>query len=189
IKHIKALYVIIIKKGKRTEYISMAYTVKLSVFEGPLDLLLHLISKAKVDIKDISISKITEQYMGYLNEMKKFDIEIASEFLVMASTLVYIKSCSLVPKRKIVSEEDDGYEDIDYQEKLIQKLIEYRQYKDISQKLQVRGEMYENVYYKAAEKIALDDIGESLLYGLTGDDLLAALNNIILDKEQKKQKA
>lgn len=165
---------------------STAYTVKLNVFEGPLDLLLHLISKAKVDIKDISISDITEQYLDYLDEMKKFDIEIASEFLVMASTLVYIKSCSLVPQKRKSNDEED-YDSIDSQEELIQKLIEYRQYKEIGEKLQVREQSYSNIYYKQAEEISLDEFEGGLLYGLTKDDLLKALEKVILSMEEKEQ--
>ncbi len=80
------------------------YEIKIDNFEGPLDLLCHLIDKNKMDIYDIQISKITEQYVEYLNEMERLNLEIASEFLVMASTLIYLKSKSLLPKQ---DEEDE----------------------------------------------------------------------------------
>lgn len=80
------------------------YEIKIDNFEGPLDLLCHLIDKNKMDIYDIQISKITEQYVQYLNEMERLNLEIASEFLVMASTLIYLKSKSLLPKQ---DEEDE----------------------------------------------------------------------------------
>ncbi|HHW70078.1 MAG TPA: segregation/condensation protein A [Clostridiales bacterium] len=162
----------------------MAYTIKLDIFEGPLDLLLHLISKAKMDIKDISISDITQQYLDYLGEMKKFDIEIASEFLVMASTLVYIKSCNLVPRKKHSTDEDNVEDDeIDSREKLVQKLIEYKQYKEVGEKLRKREIIYSNVYYKQPEDISLDGIEDNLLYGLTKYDLFKALEKVLSLKE------
>lgn len=76
------------------------YAIKIENFEGPLDLLCHLIDKNKMDIYDIQISEITEQYVEYLNEMERLNLEIASEFLVMASTLIYLKSKSLLPKQE-----------------------------------------------------------------------------------------
>ena len=76
----------------------MSYLIKLDQYEGPLDLLLHLIAQSKVQIEDISITEITEQYLDTLSIMEQFDIEIASEFIVMAATLLHIKSCILVPK-------------------------------------------------------------------------------------------
>ncbi len=164
----------------------MAYTVKLDVFEGPLDLLLHLISKAKMDIKDISISDITQQYLDYLGEMKKFDIEIASEFLVMASTLLYIKSCNLVPRKKSSRDDEEEVDEIDSQEKLIQKLIKYKQYKEVGEKLKKREVTYSNVYYKEPEDIDLEGIEDNLLYGLTKDDLLVALEKVLSSREERR---
>ena len=99
----------------------MDYHVKLDLFEGPLDLLLHLISKAKIKIEDVSITEITEQYLDYLDKMKKFDVEIAIEFLVMAATLLYIKSRALLLKPQI--QEDDEF---DPEQDLIRRLAEYK---------------------------------------------------------------
>ena len=108
----------------------MAIPVKLGVFEGPLDLLLHLIEKNKVDIYDIPIVEITEQYLDYVSKMPKDDLDLASEFLVMAATLIDIKSKMLLPK-----EIDENGEEIDPRAELVEKLIEYKMYKYASVEL------------------------------------------------------
>ena len=102
----------------------MELEIKLQVFEGPLDLLLHLIDKNKVDIYDIPIEEITEQYLEYVEQMPKDDLDLASEFLVMAATLIDIKSRMLLPK-----EIDENGEEIDPRAELVEKLIEYKMYK------------------------------------------------------------
>ena len=102
----------------------MELQVKLEVFDGPLDLLLHLIEKNKVDIYDIPIVEITEQYLDYVSKMPKDDLDLASEFLVMAATLIDIKSRMLLPK-----EIDENGEEIDPRAELVEKLIEYKMYK------------------------------------------------------------
>lgn len=102
----------------------MEFEVKLQAFEGPLDLLLHLIEKNKVDIYDIPIVEITEQYLDYVSKMPKDDLDLASEFLVMAATLIDIKSRMLLPK-----EIDENGEEIDPRAELVEKLIEYKMYK------------------------------------------------------------
>ena len=99
----------------------MELTVKLQVFEGPLDLLLHLLEKNKVNIYDIPIVEITNQYMEYIAEMKRNDLNVMSEFLVMAATLIDIKSRMLLPKKE--SEEEDP------RAELVQQLLEYKMYK------------------------------------------------------------
>ncbi len=106
-------------------------SLKISDFEGPLDLLMHLIEKDKIDIYDIPIASITEQYIAYLSAMAEFDMEIASEFLVMAATLLQIKSRMLLPKP--VQENDD--EEADPRTMLVEMLIEYRRIKACAEKL------------------------------------------------------
>lgn len=103
------------------------YELKLDNFEGPLDLLCHLIDKEKLDIYDVKISDIADQYIDYINQMEEMNLEIASEFLVMASTLVYLKSKELLPK-----EAEDEAELTE--EELIKRIIEYKKYKEISKK-------------------------------------------------------
>ena len=110
----------------------MDLKVKLQVFEGPLDLLLHLLEKNKVNIYDIPIVEITSQYMEYINEMKRHDLNIVSEFLVMAATLLDIKSRMLLPKEETQEEEEDP------RAELVQKLLEYKMYKCMSYELKDR---------------------------------------------------
>lgn len=110
----------------------MDLKVKLLVFEGPLDLLLHLLEKNKVNIYDIPIVEITSQYMEYINEMKRHDLNIVSEFLVMAATLLDIKSRMLLPKEETQEEEEDP------RAELVQKLLEYKMYKCMSYELKDR---------------------------------------------------
>lgn len=121
----------------------MEYKVVIDAFEGPLDLLLHLLKESKVNIYDIKISEITQQYLDYIHAMEELQLEIASEYLVMAATLIEIKSKSLLPKQVI--EIDDEYEE-DTKEALIQRLVEYQQYKEVSKELreleEERGQFY-----------------------------------------------
>lgn len=107
------------------------YKIKIEVFEGPLDLLMHLIEKNQLDIYDIPIASITEQYLEYLKALEVFNIDIASEFLVMAATLLQIKSRLLLPKPpKIVDENEES--NIDPRQELVEKLIEYRKFKQVA---------------------------------------------------------
>ncbi len=108
----------------------MAISVKLEAFEGPLDLLLHLIEKNKVDIYDIPIVEITNQYLDYIKAMKEADMNVMSEFLVMAATLVDIKCRMLLPK-----EVNDEGEEVDPRAELVEKLLEYKMYKYMSYEL------------------------------------------------------
>ena len=101
------------------------YAVKLDGFEGPLDLLLHLIQKEEMDIYDIQIAKITDRYLEYVNLMGQLDLDLASDFLVMAATLLQIKSQSILPKNEVKSEHTIGN-----QEQLVQQLLEYKRYKE-----------------------------------------------------------
>ncbi len=121
----------------------MELNVKLNVFEGPLDLLLHLIHKNKVDIYDIPIAEITDQYMAYVDEMKRRDLDEMSEFLVMAATLLSIKAKMLLPKDEEAEEEEE-----DPRAELVQKLLEYKMYKSISYELKDRQVDANQVFYK-----------------------------------------
>ena len=109
---------------------NQAYQVKLDAFEGPLDLLLHLINQYEIDIYDIPMAQMTKQYMSYIHTMQQLEINIASEYLVMAATLIAIKSNMLLPKQEIVDDTDEYTEDP--REELMQRLIEYRKYKNIA---------------------------------------------------------
>ena len=121
----------------------MELTVKLQVFEGPLDLLLYLLEKNKVNIYDIPIVEITEQYMEYIREMKRQDLEVLSEFLVMAATLVDIKSRMLLPSNLDSEEEEE-----DPRAELVQQLLEYKMYKCMAYELKDRQMDAGRVMYK-----------------------------------------
>lgn len=121
----------------------MAISVKLPVFEGPLDLLLHLIDKSKIDIYDIPIVEITDQYMEYIRRMQEEDLDVMSEFMVMAATLLDIKCKMLLPKE--VNEEG---EQEDPRAELVQQLLEYKMYKNLSYELRDRMEDADKVLYK-----------------------------------------
>lgn len=121
-----------------------SYRVKLEVFEGPLDLLLYLIKKDEIDIYDIPISHITEQYLTYLELMKELDIAVAGDFLVMASSLIYIKSKMLLPPEPKTGGEDDLSEDP--RAELVERLLEYQKFKSAAQMLYSRGEIESACY-------------------------------------------
>ena len=119
----------------------MHYKVKIDGFEGPLDLLLHLINHLEVDIYDIPVADITEQYMIYIHAMKELQLDVASEYLVMAATLLEIKSKMLLPNHNKDFDEELMIEmEEDPREELVEKLIEYRKYKEIAEDLKILGE-------------------------------------------------
>ena len=124
------------------------YAIKIENFEGPLDLLCHLIEINKMNIYDIQINEITDQYIQYLNQMEEMNLEIASEFVVMASTLLYLKSKKLLPKQE--EEEEEVTE-----EELIRRIIEYKKFKEISKVLKQNYIQNGNRYYKNQENIEL----------------------------------
>ena len=134
-----------------------ACTIKIQNFEGPFDLLFHLIGENKINIYDIPINIITDQYMEYLFAMKELDLEIASEFLVMAATLLHIKSKMLLPDKKEVKEEEG-----DPREELVLKLLEYKKYKEFSQVLRQREIDWSVLYYKLPEAIQFTRVDETI---------------------------
>lgn len=157
----------------------MDYSIKLSSFEGPLDLLLNLINKAEVDIYDIPINIITDQYMDYIYSMKKLNLKVAGEFLLMASTLMEIKSKLLLPKNNLEDEEDE-----DPREELVKRLLEYKKYKDASLLLRKNEEYGLKAYYKPKEDLDLfyeDEDLEDLELDL--DDLVKTINNILKNRK------
>ncbi len=135
----------------------MSINVKLETFEGPLDLLLHLIKKEKVDIYDIPIVKITQQYLDYLEKMKELNIYIASEFLLMAATLIYIKSKMLLPKKvEIDSEIGDIKSEEDPRAPLIEKLVEYQRIKEMVEVLEKKDRLYDSFFPRGYTEFKFD---------------------------------
>lgn len=152
------------------------YAIKIENFEGPLDLLLHLIDKNKMDICDIKISDITEQYIDYINKMEEMNLIITSEFAIMASNLLYLKTKRLIPKH------ENGEEEIT-EEELIKRIIEYKKYKEITQKLKDNFEEFSKRYYKIAEKIELPKQGLEETYE---NGIIEKIYKELLHKSEEK---
>ena len=136
----------------------MDYSIKINEFEGPLDLLLHLIKQSNIDIYDIEISEITKQYLDYINKMEELNINVASSYIVMAAELMEIKSKSLLPKKEEETDEED--EEVISKENLINKLIEYKKYKEMAPSFKELEQTRQNIYIKSPEKLNnyLDEI-------------------------------
>lgn len=160
----------------------MHYEVKINEFEGPLDLLLHLIKKSNIDIYDISLEEITNQYLDYINSMKKLNLDIASEYLIMASELLEYKSKSLLPKKET---EIDEYEE-DPKEELIKKLVDYKKYKEITSTFKELENIRSDIYTKSPSNIS--EYGEKEVNNdnVTIDDLINAFKKFMDRKEFEK---
>ena len=129
----------------------MDYSIKINEFEGPLDLLLHLIKQSNIDIVDIEINEITKQYLDYINKMEELNINVASSYLVMAAELMEIKSKSLLPKQE---EETEGEEEVVSKENLINKLLEYQKYKNMISTFKDMETERQKIYVKSPEKVS-----------------------------------
>ena len=149
--------------------------IKIPVFEGPFDLLLHLIREHKIDIYDIPISLITSQYLEYIEIMKELNLEIAGDFLVMAATLIQIKSRMLLPP----DEEAPSEEQEDPRRELVQRLVEYQRYKEAALDFRTKEDEWLKVFHR--EPLSDEDEGELYLFDLSLFDLLDAFRKI-LDK-------
>lgn len=161
----------------------MNYVVNIPEFEGPLDLLLHLIKQDDIDIFDISIDRITKQYLDYLNLMEEMNLDIASEYLIMASELIEMKSNSLLPVNN--DNEDDDYEE-DSKEKLIQRLLEYEKYKNMTSTFQELESIRKEVYTRTSDEILAYKTEEDIDYGVNIDDLINAFQKFLDRKELDK---
>jgi segregation and condensation protein A len=151
----------------------MSYKLKLGKFEGPLDLLLHLIKLNEVDIYDIPIATITDQYIEYLEVMKELDLEVASEFLVMAATLMEIKSRMLLPTQPDEEEPED-----DPRFELIEQILEYKKYKELAGHLGERAEQ-ENHYFQRDFKEETDEETPEPLFEVSTFELLQAFKRLL----------
>ncbi len=152
----------------------MSIQVALPLFEGPLDLLLHLIKENKIDIYDIPISLITKQYLEYLDLMKELDLEIASDFLIMAANLIYIKSRMLLPKPEQIEEEEDP------RQELVEQLLEHMKFKEISKIFREKYEFWSKAFVRKTSKEE-----EVFIQEINVFDLLTALKRIIQKTEPK----
>lgn len=149
------------------------YDVKLDGFEGPLDLLLHLIQQEEMDINEIQIANITDQYLEYVNLMDQLDLDVASEFLVMAATLLHIKSQSILPQVVTTAEHPIGN-----QQQLVRQLLEYKRYKEAAQVLDIYAERRTTIYNRSPKLHAELDGSRAFEIRATLFDLLTAFKNI-----------
>lgn len=156
-------------------------TVRLDAFEGPLDLLLHLIRREEIDIWNIPIAHITEQYLEYLQIMKDLNINLAAEWLVMASTLIYIKSKMLVPEEK--QEENEEVQGEDPRNELVYQLLEHQKFKNAAEMLYSREEV-ENAVWNNPPEDAVGDVNEIVAVSLF--DLLKAFHEVVRRFEEQR---
>ena len=159
----------------------MHYVTKINEFEGPLDLLLHLIKKSNIDIYDISLSDITDQYLEYIHQMEELNLDIASEYLVMATELLEYKSRSLLPKKI-----EDDKEEEDPKEELIKRLVDYKKYKEITSEFKKLEDIRSEIYTKTPSNI--NECDEKVINNseLSVNDLISAFKKFIDRKEYEK---
>jgi segregation and condensation protein A len=159
------------------------YRVRLDRFEGPLDLLLHLIREEKVDITDIPIARITEQYLESISEIESLDLDRAGEFLLMAATLMRIKAKMLVPRDPDAEEEED---DIDPRADLVRRLLEYREFKRVAEALAERQEEWRDIFYRSAAPLLENEEAEDPALEVSLVDILRAFQTVLerLDRER-----
>lgn len=155
-----------------------AYKVKLEIFEGPLDLLLYLIKKDDVNIYDIPISKITEEYLKYLEVMKLLDLDVAGEFIVMAATLLQIKSKMLLPP---VPGEEELLEEEDPRAELVKRLLEYKKFKEAASQLSEKESKQSELFRRSATEDTLGLEGDSPFFEVSVFDLITAFTKILKD--------
>ncbi len=129
------------------------YRVQFEVFEGPMDLLLHLVKKQEVDIYEVNLTRLATEFVAYLDRMRELDLEVAGEFLVMAATLLYIKSRELLPVDQQVKPADDDAEEDDPRWELIRRLVEYKKFKDAAASLQGREEAMGSIYERRPPRL------------------------------------
>jgi segregation and condensation protein A len=169
----------------------MHYNVKIDTFEGPLDLLLHLINRLEIDIYDIPVSEITDQYLTYIHTMKELHLDVASEYLVMAATLLAIKSKMLLPKyeeEKVEDELEFNYEE-DPRDELVERLIEYRKYKEAAEDLKSLEEERNLMFSKPPSdlsELSKDIRVEKVDLNVSIYDMLGAFQKLMRRKKLQK---
>lgn len=161
-----------------------AYKIRVENFEGPLDLLLHLIRKNEINIYDIPIAMIAQQYLDYLSEMRSLNLAVAGEFLVMAATLLHIKSRMLLPPDETADDEEEGP---DPREELVRRLLEYKQYKEAARQLDGQERMWREIFSREAAPLDPEiEAEDTLLENVSLFDLVDALQGV-LDRNPGKQ--
>lgn len=159
------------------EQTELPYQVRIENFEGPLDLLLHLIKKSEINIYDIPINLIAQQYLEYVEAMKELNLNVAGEFLVMAATLLQIKSKMLLPADEAAEDEEDGP---DPREELVRRLLEYKTYKEAARQLDGQEKMWREIFSREPEPVVAEvESDETLMENVSLFDLVDALKAIV----------
>jgi segregation and condensation protein A len=159
------------------EQTELPYQVRIENFEGPLDLLLHLIRKNEINIYDIPIAMIAQQYLSYIEAMKELNLAVAGEFLVMAATLLQIKSKMLLPVEESAEDDEDGP---DPREELVRRLLEYKAFKEAARQLDTQERMWREIYSRPAASLEVDtDSDETMLDKIGLFDLVDALQGVL----------
>lgn len=162
----------------------MDYKFKINEFEGPLDLLLHLIKESEMDIMDIEIVKLTDQYLKYINSMEQLNLNVASEYLVLASDLMYLKSKTLLPRQESKEEEEEF---VEAKEDLIDRLLEYKRYKEVTNDLKKLEIERNNIFTKLPSSMKLYKSKEiTLNEDITLDDLINAFKKYLERKKYER---
>ena len=164
----------------------MNYEIKLDIFEGPLDLLLYLIRKNEIDIYNIPIALITEQYLAYLQMMRSLNLDLAGEYLVLASTLIHIKSKLLLPPAEGEDEEEEGE---DPRAELVQQLLEYQAFKEAALRLEDRPLLERDVFTRGAPWEAKSAAGEEAMIEVGIFELVEAFRRMIAGLDHPEQLA
>jgi segregation and condensation protein A len=165
------------------EQTELPYQVRIENFEGPLDLLLHLIKKNEINIYDIPVAMIAQQYLGYIEAMKELNLTVAGEFLVMAATLLQIKSKMLLPVDETAEDEEDGP---DPREELVRRLLEYKSFKEAARQLDTQERMWRDVFSRTPSVPVEKDSDDQLLDNVGLFDLVDALQGILNRNPGKK---
>lgn len=159
----------------------MDYCFTIDKFEGPLDLLLHLIKQSNISIYDIKIEEITEQYLNYIKCMEELNLNIASSYLVLAAELIEMKASYLLPKKEVTAELDE-----DPKENLIKRLVEYQNYKDITSKFHELENERQNYYTKTPSELENYELSNTLPDDISLDNLVLAFEKFLKRKEEQK---
>jgi len=157
----------------------MNYKVMIDAFEGPMDLLLHLIDKAEIDIYDIPINHIAKQFLEYIHQMEEFNLDITADFLVMAATLLEIKSKMLLPNNNTSDNMQMEMEELDPRAELVRRLVEYKKYKNAAIELRLFEDIQSKTYYKPREDLSDYENDEIEFGSLNIEKLLKSLFNMI----------
>ena len=155
------------------------YRVQFEAFEGPLDLLLHLVKKQEVDIYQINLTRVASEFVEHLNKMRELDLDVAGDFLVMAATLIFIKSRELLPKEQRAASTEDEVDEDDPRFELIRRLVEYKKFKDAAAQLQEREGQMADIYERRPGRVEFPQVVEPRTEPVNVWDLVHVVSSIL----------